>query len=181
MWDSDLHKVAILRLDAITYGVAIAKLYRERSRIVNRPGLLLAIGLTLIVGQWLVFMSLDPSAGHAVGIYSLETTPLAFSLCLPAMLRIRRLPGVLAWLARYLSARAYVLYLVHLSLLEAISLAYVRLGLSAATCIAISVVSIFGLSQVLHVWVEVPIMRRRPRQYPTGVLARQQPAVTPAV
>ena len=174
-WDNDLRKVALLRLDAITYGVVIAKLCRDRDLTGAWPILMLAAGLAIIVEQWFEPFSRALLPQHAMRVFDLTSAPLAFALCLPAALRVRRLPSVLTWLLRRLSARAYAIYLVHLVVLDATSTWHVRFGLPGIACIAISVFLVFGLSETLHRWIEVPIMLRRPKQYPSRFdPARQQ-------
>jgi peptidoglycan/LPS O-acetylase OafA/YrhL len=164
-WDNHVRDVVAFRLDAITYGVVIAMLYRERSRITASPLLLAAAGLAILVEQWFQPFSLDWLSPHAFQVLFFTIPALAFSLCLPAMLRIQRLPTALAWVARKLSTQAYALYLTHLTLLDAVTAGQTRFGLMGATCIVISVVAVFGLSYALHHWFEAPIMARRPKQY----------------
>ncbi len=116
-WDTSLRKVARLRLDAITYGVAVAKLYRDRAPISTWPLLSLAVGLGIVIEQWFEPISLASLPQHAVHVFYLSSAPLAFSLCLPAALRLRWLPSAVAWVVRRLSVQSYALYLIHLSVL----------------------------------------------------------------
>jgi peptidoglycan/LPS O-acetylase OafA/YrhL len=165
-WDSHLRKVALLRLDAIAYGVAVAALLRSESPIVRRPMPLFVFGTAAVAYQWvfgLVPGSVLPE--HLARTLSLSIAPLGFALCLPAAIRIQRMPALLTWAARRLSAQSYALYLVHLPLVDATFVASVKLGWSPATCILASAISIFGLSYILHRWFEAPIMALRPKQY----------------
>lgn len=174
-WDDHMRKVVALRLDAITYGVAIAKLYRDRSLLMRWPALLLIAGLAIIVEQWFEPIPLSLLPVHVQRVFYLTSAPLAFSLCLPAALRVRRLPSAFAWLARRLSAQAYPLYLVHLVLIDAVSMGHLRFGLSPVVCVVASGVLVFGVSHILHNWCEVPIMIRRPKQYSSPLNPSRQP------
>jgi peptidoglycan/LPS O-acetylase OafA/YrhL len=165
---SDARGVALLRLDAIAYGVAIGALCRSRNPVETWAALLAVIGLGLLVEQWFQPFSLAWLPPHAFQVFFFTVTALAFALCLPFMSRIRRLPGALAWAARQLSAQSYALYLVHLTMLAAVTAGQARYELSGVICFAISVVAVFGPAYVLHRWIEAPIMARRPRQYPAA-------------
>jgi peptidoglycan/LPS O-acetylase OafA/YrhL len=167
-----LRKVALLRLDAIAYGVLVAKLLRERSTLLGRPLLLMGVALGAVLwfsppmGPYVSRLPLPAIPTHVSRTFYFTLVPLALALCLPAAIRLQRLPGPLAWLVRRISVQSYALYLVHLDLMLAISAARSKFGLSGAASIVISILAIVGLSYALHRWVEAPIMRRRPAQYP---------------
>ena len=99
-------------------------------------------------------------------VANLTLTPLACALCLPLATRLHRLPPGAAWIVRQVSLHSYALYLVHLPILDAVSLWHSRYGLPGPACVAVSAVLILGASYMLHHFVEVPVMERRPRQYP---------------
>jgi peptidoglycan/LPS O-acetylase OafA/YrhL len=162
---SHIREIVALRLDAITYGVVVAKFWHDRNPIVARPGWLAVVGIALLVEQWFQPIRLGRVPPTLFLILFFSASPIAFSLCLPAAMGIRRIPNGLEFVVRRLSALSYPLYLVHFTLLEAIEAGQVRFGVSGAGCAAISVGLIFGVSYALHRWVEAPIMARRPRQF----------------
>jgi peptidoglycan/LPS O-acetylase OafA/YrhL len=172
--------ITVLRLDAIVFGVAIAALCRDLNPLAARPALLAAIGAAVIVEQWFQPFSLNWIAPHAFHVFFFTVPALGFALCLPAAARIRRLPPTVAWAVRLLSSQSYALYLVHFTMLAAVTAAQTTYGLAGTSCLAISVVAIFGLSYGLHNWIEAPIMARRPKQYahahPTWDHDRIEPA-----
>jgi peptidoglycan/LPS O-acetylase OafA/YrhL len=85
-----------------------------------------------------------------------------------AAVQLRSLPHAVARWVRALSVRSYAVYLVHLSVLEIVSQWHARLGLSALWCTAIATVSIFGLSYGLNRFAEMPIILRRPAEFPAS-------------
>jgi peptidoglycan/LPS O-acetylase OafA/YrhL len=160
-----IRDITVLRLDAIAFGVAIAALCRGRNPLAARPALMAGVGAAVIVEQWFQPFSLGWMAPHAFHVFFFTVPALGFALCLPAAARICRLPPSAAWAARLLSSQSYALYLVHFTMLAAITAAQSRYGLTGMSCVGISVVAIFGLSYGLHNWIEAPIMARRPKQY----------------
>jgi peptidoglycan/LPS O-acetylase OafA/YrhL len=160
-----IRDITVLRLDAIAFGVAIAALWRHHNPLVARPVLLVGVGAAILVEQWFQPFSLDWLAPHAFHVFFFTVPAIGFALCLPATLRIRRLPPAAACAVRLLSSQSYALYLVHLTMLAAVTAAQTTCGLAGTSCVAISVVAIFGLSYGVHNWIEAPIMARRPKQY----------------
>jgi peptidoglycan/LPS O-acetylase OafA/YrhL len=125
-----LREIVVLRLDAITYGVVVAKLRHDRNPIVARPAWLAAVGIALLVEQWFQPIGLGRLPPTLFLILFFSASPMAFSLCLPAAMGIRQIPNALEFIVRRLSALSYPLYLVHFALLEAIDAGQVRFGVS---------------------------------------------------
>ena len=159
-WAEDPRRVAFLRLDAIAYGVVVAILYRRGAM---KEPLFFGIGSAVLIWQWSCNVFDIPYQLH---VANLTLTPLACALCLPLATRLHRLPPGAAWIVRQVSLQSYALYLVHLPILDAVSLWHSRYGLPGPACVAVSAVLILGASYMLHHFVEVPVMERRPRQYP---------------
>ena len=177
-WETNLRKVALLRLNSITYGVAIATFCHGRNLNKFWRCLMLAVGLAIVFEQWFEPVGLLVLPYHAVRIFSLTSGPLACALCLPAATLVRDLAVVFASPVRWLSQHAYPIYLVHLPLLDAVSQWHVQYGLSPVACVILAAALIVGISHGLHRWIEVPIMVRRPRQYPAGFVSARQPLPT---
>src|SRR5581483_83034 len=86
-WDEGVRKVALLRLDAIAYGVATVMLLRERPTLLRHAKALLAAGLLLCVLAAALLgidrFAVEGAAARAL-IFSLTSTGVA--LCFPALL-----------------------------------------------------------------------------------------------
>lgn len=173
VYGEHIRKVALFRLDAIAYGVAMVALWRRRHPLVARPLPLLAVGLVLVLGICYLGYDPPPPQGHWLRTFGLTVMPLGCALCLPASLLIQRLPGVTR-AVRLVSAWSYALYLVHLSVIDAVNLHRWAWGLSAFASTVLAIVLTFGLSALLHHWFERPILARRPRQYPSEHPAPRQ-------
>ena len=169
-WGPGLRKVALFRLDAMSYGVVVAKLWRDRTPLARRPFVLAALGGAIILIQLFAPLRAMTPQPHIVRVFYLSSAPLAFALCLPAATSLHQLPRWLTAAVTTLSVQSYALYLVHLTVIDAVSDAHLRLGLAGTVCVPLSVVAVFGLAYALNRWVELPLMARRPRQYP-GVAA----------
>jgi peptidoglycan/LPS O-acetylase OafA/YrhL len=170
----------MLRLDAIAYGVILAKLCRGNAALVRKPMVLLAVGLAITLEVWFQPLSLAWVPQHMMRTFELSVTPLALALCLPAATRISRLPAVGRIIYR-LSLQSYSLYLVHLTALEVIEAARIHFHWSPAQSILAALVLIAGASTAITRWVELPIMALRPRQYPLLSPANKRPIHTHSV
>jgi peptidoglycan/LPS O-acetylase OafA/YrhL len=168
-----IRRVVLLRLDAIAYGVAIVALWRAGHWSVARPYVLLAIGVTLLLMDWDYSFVWQADGGRWMRVFEVTVVPLAFSLCLPAAVLIRRLPGF-EWLVRRLSALAYALYIVHLSVIDAVNVHRWAWGLSPVACMILTAMLIFGLAALLHRRIELPVMVHRPRQWPVSRAGAKQ-------
>lgn len=156
-WDSGYAKVVIFRLDEIAYGVLMAELYVRRSWLFRHPLPPFCVGIAMIalyrhVHPFFPFVFTDMAAGSA--------------LCLPMVLRLERLPSVLEFLGRRISAQSYGLYIMHLTILvdfvQQTLLAHGHIGPWTAVVLAIALP--FVLSYFSFRYFEAPILRMRPRQ-----------------
>jgi peptidoglycan/LPS O-acetylase OafA/YrhL len=149
------------RLDEIAYGAAMAQLHSQRSAVFRHPILCLVLGLTLIgalgLGFWLGPASLRP-------VLISPATVIGCALLLPAALKWRSAPAVVAWLLTQLSAKSYALYLVHLTILEHVAqrLFYAKAA-PPAICVAIAILAPFAVAALTGRLIETPIMRLRPK------------------
>jgi len=96
-------------------------------------------------------------------IPALSLAPLGSALCMPWMLAVRPIPVIQA-IAAFLSTQAYALCLVHFPVVM------IWADISGATTVAYlgSVVLSLFLANLLHLYIERPIMRRRPITAPVA-------------
>lgn len=169
-------KVAVLRLDAIAYGVAMAWLAARGSAVFRRPAVPLAVGLGLVAGLWSGWLdrALLPLAPHVYPALVFSLGSAGFALCLPAALRLR-LPDPAGAAVRAVSTQSYAIYVIHLSILEIVGYYRDRADASPWLALGGSLALIWSLSWASWRWIEAPILARRPRQQ----AARPAPAPEP--
>ncbi len=160
-----LTKVAVLRLDAIAFGVLVAWAEARRGFLFRHPLPAFACGVLLITsiwGGWLDrVVALDP---HVRRTFLFDIASFGFALCLPAAAALRRLPRVPGGLVLAISTQSYAIYLVHLSVLEFAGYYRARWHASFWFAMAASLALIWVMSWASWRWVEAPILARRPRQ-----------------
>ena len=164
-WSQTTYETVGLRLDAIAYGVVLAKLGEQRSALFRHPWLGLVAGLVMIALVWAQAsvqpFPVPPEVFRAV---VLTMTSAGFALCFPAAIRLVDGRSWIAWPVRQLSAQSYGLYIMHLSILEIVNLAVWQHRMRPLPAIAVVVLASFGLSFLSFRYFETPILRRRPRQ-----------------
>jgi peptidoglycan/LPS O-acetylase OafA/YrhL len=154
------------RLDAIAYGVVVARLVHDRGRVPPYPLLAMAAGLTLIGIAWLDHALLPPA--HVLAVWT-TCFPLGAALCLPAALSVRAGGGIAMRIIRWISLRSYALYLVHVTILVDLAQPLLFLHrIGPGTAIAIALLLPFVTAELLGRLVEQPIMRARPPQWPAA-------------
>lgn len=162
---SAVSQIALLRLDSIAYGVALARLERQSSRLFHYPRLTGAIGLALLGLAWRESISgwhLFPRA-----IFLPLFSPLlsvGFALWFPLALRLPLGRGVGAWMVQRLSALSYSLYLTHLTILEMVGYAVQLHRLSPPWAVAGALGAIIGVSWLTWRLIEQPFIALRPEQ-----------------
>jgi peptidoglycan/LPS O-acetylase OafA/YrhL len=163
--------LVFFRIDEIAYGVLMARLYVNQSRIYRDPWLPLTAGLTLI-GTALSGML--PLPASVVVPLTSNAEVIGGALCLPAALRLAKATWWFEAPVRWIAARSYALYLIHLTIL--VDIAETRLfepGLmSALGCAVIAVTVPLVLAELSYRFLEEPVLRLRPRQNRGGAGAR---------
>ncbi len=161
---ADIRRVALLRLDAIAYGAAMAAISMYRPAWLKHPIPLLAVGLLLVVLAWLRASAwLVP--WHMAGSLMLSMGSLGLVLCLPAAVNLTRAPRWLEGMIRTISAQSYGLYIMHLTFLDlAFWFRGSRPWLSWQVAIFTALALSFALSWLSFRYFESPILSRRPTQ-----------------
>jgi peptidoglycan/LPS O-acetylase OafA/YrhL len=155
--------LVFLRIDEIAYGVLMARLYLDRSRLFQHPWPALIAGLLCIAAALTDALPLPDYLSTPLTV-NLEV--IGGALCLPAALRLQRLPSWLRHPVRWLAARSYALYLMHLTILVDIAEhQWVEPGLvSPLSAALVAVVLPFPLAELSYRLLEAPLQRLRPHQ-----------------
>jgi peptidoglycan/LPS O-acetylase OafA/YrhL len=162
----DIFHVVLLRLDAIAYGVALARLQVQGSAVFRHPRLAAAIGVALVALFWVqaadhVWLPLN--ASHYM---LLQMTGGSVGLCLflagVAALRTRVRP--LAWFVGMGSRLSYGIYMMHLTIIAAVSWFAVGHHGNNPFILVVSTALIVVLPYLSYRFFEAPIMARRPPQ-----------------
>jgi peptidoglycan/LPS O-acetylase OafA/YrhL len=163
-----VRRIVIFRLDAIAYGAAVAGLCRfwpgdmSRARIV-----LLALGAALVIlTTWFADLI---SAALVFTFY-----PIGLAACLPAIALLAPPSAGTEAVIRWVSTRSYGLYLTHWVVVVVVFFSLDR-GLHPVAAFIGMVAGWLIVAEVLYRFFELPIMRRRPRQYLGPPAARASP------
>ena len=171
-----LSKVAVLRLDAIAFGVVLAWMQEKWGFAFRHPAPMLAAGALLILGIWSGWfdrhLPVDP---HLRRTFLFDVGSAGFALCLPAAAALRRLPRWPAAIITTISTQSYSIYIVHLSVLEIVGAYRDRWRAPVWVAVGLSLGLIWALSWASWRWIEAPILARRPKQ--TSARARQPEAL----
>lgn len=168
LWDDGIRKVALMRMDAISYGVMLACASQHFGHtVVKRHALkLLPVSLVIIAITWIswtlnhqdvfqvTWLSLN---GPYVRIFMLPLTTIAMCCFLPLAADFRASGRLISEGIRYIAKISYSLYLVHWPWL------FVLGGVPKALQFVIFIGGSFVSAALLSYLVEQPIMRMRPK------------------
>ncbi len=163
-WDHAIRKIVAMRLDAIAYGVCLAWLWSSsmRERIERLRWPLAAAGLAMLA------FARPPFGAGVWRVWIFPLTSVGFACLFPLGLVLSASDGPLSDLIRRLSNGSYAIYLVHFTLL-AWTFAAVQDGwIPAWTAIPLALAATFLLAGASYRWLEMPILRRRPKQLSRG-------------
>jgi peptidoglycan/LPS O-acetylase OafA/YrhL len=114
-WRLGSGRIVILRLDALMYGIVLARIYHDlptfwsKLRIFFFPGLLVIISLIVVE-----FMGLPELHLRWLPALIFTLSPIGFSLMLPALSSLPQFQGVWAKAIHKVSLWSYSIYLCHL-------------------------------------------------------------------
>ena len=147
--------VAVLNLDGIAWGVALAALEARESPLFRHPLASAVAGATLVTAAWWPYATgaLDTVTSWQPG--SLTLASAGCCLVVAASLGTK-LPGVVSAAVTAVASRSYGIYLIHLPVLNAVSKSHAegRMGGAAAVATFLCVTGI--LSWAAHRWIEIP-------------------------
>lgn len=165
-WDAWIRKIALLRVDAIATGVALALVMRHSSWVVRHRRLMAVLGALLLLATlaaWVLIVEgfeLHDRLARALVFNSLQ---LGVALLVPQLLQMRsnslRACSTWAWF----SDATYAIYLVHLNMLlwALVLVAHGMLSFGAGLVLALAMTMLWAAFS-LHV-IERPIRRFRLR------------------
>jgi len=171
-WDLHVRKIVVLRLDAIAYGVVLARLLVERSALFRFWKLSLAAGISLLGLIWVEWIFGNawgwiPTNGLVWRTFGFCITGIAWGLCFPAALRIVEVRSFIGRFVSALSRQSYAIYLIHFSLLDVCTLNVMRGRLPWQLLVPVAMTATWIISYMSLKLFEGPILRLRPRQWPT--------------
>ena len=162
VWDDNLRKMVVTRLDSVMFGVLGAYLSVYHStRWQAQKNRLFVIGVALLVIDKIMMENLIWR-----NYLTLSVTPMAALLLLPKLASLKPVPYSFLRLVTFVSLISYSLYLVHFSLVKHILLklltehlppAYVSTAMLYGSYWILSI----GLAWLLYRWVELPFMKLR--------------------
>jgi peptidoglycan/LPS O-acetylase OafA/YrhL len=171
--DFDLYvrKVVVIRLDAIAYGVVLARLYADRSRLFRAWKVAFIAGISILAAVYIWPLSLNIPVTRAI---SLSITLIGWALCFPAALRLAQPHGFLGDCIVAVSQQSYAIYLIHLTFLTYCERAAANGHLPWQLLVPIALSATWIVSYLSFRFFERPILAWRPRQWRPG-----QPDRTP--
>ena len=159
--------VVVLRLDAIAYGVLAVWILRSHPEALRRFRWPLAgSGVAALV----VLHNLQGVMGPPVEWFAWEFAlePMAWTMLFPAAVALRAPGGALLGVVSWVADRSYPIYLVHLDMIVW-CVAAVRDGkIPPMLCLPLAVAATFLVADLLHRFIEMPVIRRRPSQFPAA-------------
>lgn len=164
-WDNDMRKVVALRLDAIAYGVLLARLMRSTPALASRWTSCMALGMLLLgatVAYWHLVVGSWNGGGAVWRVLSFNVVSVGLALLFPAALRISLRPGVLASAIAGLSTLSYGMYLYHTMMLDWVRPFLRAGGLATAAGLALAGVGTVLVAYLSYRFLERPILALRP-------------------
>ena len=163
-FEKQMYHVALLRLDAIAYGVALARLHAGGARLFRHPVVAGLLGVAVIAAFWI-----QDSAGvwlHVTGIQFLNlqlvATSLGYCLLLVGLQHLRWRRGPVVKLITLGSQISYGLYMMHLAVIERVLQFGAVHRWSAWLEVAVSLPLVFLLPYLSWRFFEAPILAMRP-------------------
>lgn len=166
-WQIGGASIVPLNLDSIAYGAVAAYVVRDRMMPDRLAIIIGCVGISLFGLTWYLYATggLNNDFGMSNGRYL--GASISGALLVVAFGNLQRAPTILSGIARFFSAHAYTLYLVH-------DLGYVwshslldRYSISMWTPI-LGTAFVIAFAMALTRFVEIPFMRARPKQFATS-------------
>jgi len=174
-FNDHIYHVVLYRLDAIAYGVGLARLYHQRSALFRYPWIAGAAGIVLIAAFWRqdaygMWLPVDRMAYLHV---QLVVADVGCCLLLVALLRLPNFPTPLSWFIRTGARTSYGAYIMNLTIVASVVWHASFHGLGLAFDIPVSIALVLLLPYLSYRLFESPLLRLRPVQ-------RHPPAPTSA-
>jgi peptidoglycan/LPS O-acetylase OafA/YrhL len=162
LFDNDIRRALIPRLDALAYGGLLRVLWRVYGQhLLTARTQLLAVSA---IGQIVcMYICLAYGIRHGMPAASLLTLlPLSLCLLLPYVIGIEKVSWRMRQVWHFLASRSYALYLFHVTL-------YIYVGrlmreTAAPLTFALALCVVLAVADIAYRWIEKPIMDRRPTE-----------------
>ena len=161
-FDIYVRKIVVLRLDAIAYGVVLARLYADQSRLFRAWRLALLAGISILAVVYTWPLPLNSSVTRAI---TSNITLIGWALCFPAALQLAQPHGFPGRCIVAVSQQSYAIYLVHLSFLTYCERATANGHLPWQLLVPIALSATWIVSYLSLRFFEGPILAWRPRQW----------------
>jgi peptidoglycan/LPS O-acetylase OafA/YrhL len=171
-FNDHVYHIVLYRLDAIAYGVALARLHHEGSRLFRHPWLAGGAGFALIAmfwqqdsyGMWL------PVSRMVYLHVQLFAASIGFCLLLVGLLRVPSPPAPFGWTIRTGARISYGAYIMNLTIIASVIWHSSQHGLGLSFQIPVAAALILLLPYLSHRFFEAPLLRLRPQQaHPPGL------------
>lgn len=165
-FEHEIFHIVVLRLDAIAYGVALARLQVQGSALFRHPRIAFALGVALVAAFWI--QAADhvwlPLTGLHYMFVQMIGGSLGLCLFLAGLVPLRTRLRPLRWFVGMGSRLSYGIYIMHLTIIEAVSWYAVYHAKDRVFIAVASAPLIVLLPYVSYTLFEGPIMALRPRQ-----------------
>jgi peptidoglycan/LPS O-acetylase OafA/YrhL len=162
----NIYHIALLRLDAIAWGVALARLERDGSRLFRHPRAAFLAGAVLLAA--VLAQDIDgiglPMSGLAFAHLQLILEAVALCLLLAGLLRLPAPVRPLAWIVTNVAKISYGIYIMNMTILIAVVDMALRHGRGLWTIMPVSLTLIFLLPSLSFRFFEMRLLALRPRQ-----------------
>ena len=178
-----VYHVALFRLDAIAYGVALARLHLQGNRLFRHPRIAFCLGAAIVLGFWEQDTYGQWFAWSRMTYLDIQLFGGSIGLCLvlAGLLRLRPALRPLAWVVATGARLSYGIYIMHLTIVSWVMWQAAKNGLGLAFVMPVSLVLIALLPYLSYRFFEAPILALRPRQaHPAAATAVRRDARVPA-
>jgi peptidoglycan/LPS O-acetylase OafA/YrhL len=165
-FDNGMRRVALVRLDAIAWGVLMGwACLRAPALVMRWRQPLFFVGCFMLFTPTVLLTLFDQAATFAaVRSYLLAFTSIGFVLWIPAALDIHIASDRFTAAVRWVSDRSYCLYIVHLSIIGFVWASTASLHLPTLLCTPFALALSAGIAELSFRYFETPILLMRPGQ-----------------
>ena len=167
MWDLNMRKQVITRLDSLMFGVLGAYIYFYfETTWIKKKNLLLGVGIIMILFQKFFIPKWANTNGLFFSVFSFSFTSLYTLFLLPFLSQIKTHSGIIFNAITYLSLISYSMYLLNLSIIQFWILNYISFNTNNGYINIISnyatyYILLIPMSILLYKYFEVPMTALR--------------------
>ncbi len=165
-FERDMYHIAVLRLDAIAYGVALARLSMRGSRLFRHPLPAGLLGAALLACFWVQNCTGVWFGLRRMVYFNIQFVGISLGCCLllAGLQAVRGRGGVLERAIAAGSRISYGLYIMHLAIINQVLVFAAAHGYGRWFATIVTLPLIFALPYLSYRFFEGPILAWRPRQ-----------------